>query len=109
MFAFNVYLNRKLIDTVFYTVNKSETISEAIERVTRSLISHDGYDPAIHVTWPKGQRLTVTSYDLEANYGCGFEVITSGTTYREVKQNLKEYRENGDFAPMRIVKRMERK
>lgn len=111
MFAFNVYLNNKLIDTVWYQVGKRETIAEAIENTRNSLINHDCYDPGINVVWPKGQRLTVTSYDLEANYGYGhgFEVITSGETYREVKQNLKEYRENGDHAPMRIVKRLTRK
>ena len=29
-------------------------------------------------------------------------------TVRDAKQTRKEYRENGDYAPMRIVKRLER-
>lgn len=58
MFAFNVRLDGKLIDTVFYQVGKRDTIAQAVESVRRSLIDHDGYNPAIVVTWPKGQHLT---------------------------------------------------
>lgn len=47
--AYRVYLHGKQIDTVFYTPNKTETIAEATEDVRRSLINHDGYDPAIRV------------------------------------------------------------
>lgn len=41
--AWNVYLNGKLIDTVFFDAD--------IERdaIIRSLIEHDGYDPGITV------------------------------------------------------------
>lgn len=42
--AFNVRLNGKLIDTVFYCDK------EAKEEVKRSLVNHDGYDPEIVVT-----------------------------------------------------------
>lgn len=108
MLAYNVYLNGKCIDTVFST--ESGTITERCESVKRSLINHDIYDPCIEVKWPKGQRVTVDTWELRANYGCGYgyETISAGTTRREVKQNLKEYRENGDFAPMKIVHKRER-
>ena len=108
MFAFNVWLNGKRIDTVF--AKESGTIAEKCEAVRQSLIRHDGYNPEIKVTWPKGQRVTLDSYDLEADYGYGhgYEVISSSETMLEVKQTRKEYRENGDYAPMRIVKRRER-
>ena len=43
MKAFDVYLNKKLIDTVFY--NDGITAGE----VRKSLIDHDGYDPRISV------------------------------------------------------------
>ena len=43
MKAWNVYLGRKVIDTVFYTKG-----SDA-EYVRTSLISHDSYDPRITV------------------------------------------------------------
>lgn len=45
--AYNVYLNGKLIDTVFY--DKSFTAEE----VRDSLISHDGYNPHIRVVRSK--------------------------------------------------------
>lgn len=45
MQAFNVYLNGKKIDTVFYSASPKETP----EDVKRSLVEHDGYDPAIVV------------------------------------------------------------
>jgi hypothetical protein len=47
MNAFDVYLNGKLIDTVFYA--KSFTVSE----VKESLINHDGYDQNIIVKKPR--------------------------------------------------------
>jgi hypothetical protein len=50
MKAFNVRLNGKLIDTVFYTPSKGETAKEAVENTRRSLINHDGYDAGIVVT-----------------------------------------------------------
>lgn len=42
MQAWDVYLNGKLIDTVFATGYDAE-------EMRRSLINHDGYDPAITV------------------------------------------------------------
>ena len=42
--AYNVRLNGKLIDTVFY-VDKG-----AKDEVKRGLVNHDGYDPEIVVT-----------------------------------------------------------
>ncbi len=41
--AWNVYLNGKLIDTVFCSP------SDTADDVRRSLIDHDGYDPGITV------------------------------------------------------------
>ena len=42
---FNVYLNGKLIDTVFYSASAKVDADE----VKRSLINHDGYDGGIKV------------------------------------------------------------
>ena len=42
--AYNVYLRGKLIDTVF------QSGVSTVDEVKRSLIDHDGYDPAIRVT-----------------------------------------------------------
>lgn len=41
-FGYNVYLNGKLIDTVFFT-------DYTVEEVEKSLINHDGYNPNIIV------------------------------------------------------------
>jgi hypothetical protein len=43
--AWNVYLRGKNIDTVFY----SPTAKVTADEVKRSLVNHDGYDPAITV------------------------------------------------------------
>jgi len=45
MIAFNVYLNNKLIDTVFYSKSANVTIEEVYD----SLVNHDGYDHRIIV------------------------------------------------------------
>ena len=47
MKAYKVYLNHKLIDTVFW-VNNSDA-----DEVRTSLINHDGYDPQIIVRLDK--------------------------------------------------------
>lgn len=47
--AFDVFLNRKKIDTVFYTVRDGASVLETAAEVRRGLIHHDGYDPAIVV------------------------------------------------------------
>ena len=57
MFAFNVWLNNKLIDTVFYSSLPARTIKASIEDIYNSLVNHDGYDSNIKVTWPKGQTV----------------------------------------------------
>lgn len=54
MSAFNVRLGRKIIDTVFY----SDGCSVDTEEVRRSLVHHDGYDPAITVTKRREPRVT---------------------------------------------------
>lgn len=41
--AFDVYLRRKLIDTVFYPSR------DTVDEVKRSLVNHDDYDPDIVV------------------------------------------------------------
>jgi len=55
--------------------------------------------------------MKVTKYDyfsvLQGNYGYGWEDVTAGT-YQEVRQNLKEYREN-EKGIYRIINRRELK
>lgn len=42
--AFDVYLNGKLIDTVFASVGSYD-----YQEMKKSLVEHDGYDPSIEV------------------------------------------------------------
>ena len=46
--AYKVTLNRKEIDTVFYTGNE-KTRAEREEEVKDGLVNHDGYDAGIKV------------------------------------------------------------
>ena len=49
-------------------------------------------------------RRTRDEFDLRANYGQGYETITCEATRREARAQMRCYRENGDHAPMRIVR-----
>lgn len=104
MQAFNVWCNGRKIDTVFSS--DTGTIAERCEAVRRSLINHDGYPSDIRVTWPRGQRVTRTYWELQGNYGQGFETLTAGT-FREMKADKKAYLENAP-CPLRIVRKRER-
>ncbi len=50
--AFDVYLNGTCIDTVFYSPAAKVDIAE----VKKSLVEHDGYNPAIVVKKRRGAR-----------------------------------------------------
>lgn len=102
LFSFNVWLDNKLIDTVFSTVAKTQKIKDAVESTRLSLINHDDYNPRIAVTWPKGQRITVDEWELQGNY-CGYWDTLVGGTLSEVKANKKDYRENEPSTRTRIV------
>ena len=104
--AFNVSLNGKNIDTVFYSSMHSDTIVEACERVRKSLIDHDGYDPEIKITWPKGQRCTENVYEVQGYYQ-GWECVCAETSRKEARARLKEYKEN-EGGSYRIVLKRER-
>jgi hypothetical protein len=47
--AWNVYLDGKLIDTVFYTVRADGGAIQTAEDVKKSLVEHDAYNPSIVV------------------------------------------------------------
>lgn len=51
------------------------------------------------------QRTTVDEFDVEGNYGQGFEVVTSEPTRFLARLRLKEYRENEPGVPFKIVHR----
>lgn len=53
------------------------------------------------------KRKTYDEFELQADYGYGdgFECICTEQTRLDARVQLNAYRENGDFAPMRIVKK----
>lgn len=53
------------------------------------------------------KRKTKDIYELWTNYGYGWECETRATTYAEIKQDYKAYRENTS-AQIKIKKRRER-
>ncbi len=52
--AFVVYLNGKLIDTVFESVGSYD-----YQEMKKSLVEHDGYDPSIEVKAKKQSETTL--------------------------------------------------
>lgn len=54
------------------------------------------------------QRKTRDYFDIEGNYGCGWEVATAEDDWRGARRALKEYRANEPGIAFRAVKRRER-
>jgi hypothetical protein len=108
-YSFNVTLNGQWIDRVWHTFSASHTIAEMCEEVRSGLVNHDGYDPCIKVTFPRGQRVTETYFHVEGRYSCGWEVVNVETTWKDARRSLREYRENEPGTPFRLVPRMVRK
>lgn len=52
-------------------------------------------------------RKTRDYWELQGNYGCGWECLTAEDTREAIKQRLKEYRDNEGWN-YRIVKKRER-
>lgn len=51
-------------------------------------------------------RKTEDEFDIEADYGQGFEVVTCETTYKKAKEQVKAYKENDPYLKgIRVVKR----
>ena len=74
MRAFNVYLNGKKIDTVFY----GDSVSVDREEVRRSLINHDGYEDAITVREDHGAKMS--SYQPKTGAIGGKDVLFDNHT-----------------------------
>ena len=49
------------------------------------------------------QRKTRDEYEIEANYGQGWEVVTTEETYKAAKERQAEYYRNEQGVPFRIV------
>ena len=94
--TFNVNLNHKNIDTVFYTFNRKQTIAGMVEYVKDSLINHDGYDPDINVVCVT--PVTKREYVIQTCWGGEWCDDTTEETYKAAKEQLKSYSENGCIA-----------
>lgn len=47
-------------------------------------------------------RKTHIEWDVQSNYGYGWEDVTTEETYREARERLREYRENEPQYPHRL-------
>jgi hypothetical protein len=50
-------------------------------------------------------RKTEDEYEVQGNYGQGFECVTTEELYREAKNRLREYNENEPQYTHKIIKR----
>ena len=83
MSTYNIYLNGKKINTVFYPEGTESSY------VYDGLVNHDGYDQDIKIRkeWTK-------EYVIQGNYGHGYEDIGACETYASALTELREYRTN---------------
>ncbi len=51
------------------------------------------------------KRKTIDEYEIQSNYGQGFECVTTETTWKEAKAQVKCYRDNEPNVRHRIVKK----
>lgn len=54
------------------------------------------------------QRKTRDVYDIQGDYGQGFEIVSAETTRPDARRAVREYRENEPGIPFRIKKTRER-
>ena len=54
-------------------------------------------------------RKTIDEYEVQGNYGYGFETLTTEDTFKAAKENLKRYQENEKGVSFKIVKRRVKK
>lgn len=51
------------------------------------------------------KRKTEDEYEILGNYGLGYELVTTETTWKDARAVLKEYRENEPGITFKCVKR----
>ena len=85
------------------TSGRSETLAAQALWDYNSARAHDGLSPVSRM--PSGTSYTPqVTFDLEGNYGQGWEIVTSEETRKEAREQLKCYREN-EGGTYRIVRR----
>lgn len=100
MQAFNIKRGRKVIDTVFYNDFPKESAAD----VEKALKARGEMPNDCYVT--KVRRVLKDEYEIQGNYGYGWDVECTEETRKEANARLKEYRENaGTIGSHRIVHR----
>jgi len=81
----------------------NQTYRQAALQDYNSARAHDGLPPVSRM--PSGTSYTpIVTYDLEGQYGHGWEVLTSEETRKEAREQMKCYREN-EGGTYRIIRR----
>ncbi len=89
--------------TTIATSGRTETIRQQALWAYNSARAHDGLDPIKRM--PAGTKYApIVEFDLEGNYGRGWEILCCEETRKEARERLKEYREN-EGGTYRIVRR----
>lgn len=98
MQAFNIKRGKKIIDTVFYNDSPKESAADVEKALkARGEMPYDCY-----VT--KARRKMKDEFEIQGNYGYGWDVECTEETRQEANQRLKEYRENaGNIGQHRIA------
>jgi hypothetical protein len=85
------------------TSGRSETPAQQALWDYNSCRAHDGLPPVSRM--PAGTSyIPQVTFDLEGNYGHGWEVVTSEDTFKAAREQLKCYREN-EGGTYRIIRR----
>jgi len=83
MQAFNIKRGRKIIDTVFYAEGFTT------EQVMESEIEYRGHGQDIIVT--KARRVLKDEYEVQGNYGHGWEMLCTEDDQAMARLRLKDY------------------
>ena len=51
------------------------------------------------------KRKTIDEYEIQGNYGYGFECMSTEGTFKAARENLKRYQDNEKGVSFKIVKR----
>jgi hypothetical protein len=95
-------------------VKRISARARRLQAAWRFFLENAGYcTPPVRERWlgyiagtngPNGGGVKTYSYDVQGNYGQGFETVCSEDSRKEALVRLREYRENEPEYPHRIVR-----
>ena len=50
-------------------------------------------------------RKTEDEYEIQGNYGYGYECVNTETTLKDARRSIREYKENERSIPFKVVKK----